>query len=56
MQVNGKQVDALQWLRETGGANAVKRFSKTQSADQATTSGKTSLTKDESALLLHLAF
>jgi hypothetical protein len=51
MQVNGKQVDALQWLRDTGGANADKRFTTKQSAAGAAESAKPSLTKDQAALL-----
>jgi hypothetical protein len=39
MEVNGRQVDALQWLRETGGKNAIKRFAR-QPDDEATQSQK----------------
>jgi hypothetical protein len=34
MKVNGKDVDMLQWLHDTGGANAVKRFAAQQTAGQ----------------------
>ena len=51
MQVNGKPVDTIQWLRETGGANADKKFSSTQSTVKPDTAKKTTLDKDESALL-----
>lgn len=51
MQVNGKPVDTIQWLRETGGANADKRFSSTQSTVKPDTTKKVTLDKDESALL-----
>jgi hypothetical protein len=36
MKVDGKEVNALQWLRETGGNNAIKRFSENQTSQQAT--------------------
>jgi hypothetical protein len=39
MQVNGKNVDAIQWLRDTGGANAIKRFSTQQVTAQTTQTG-----------------
>jgi hypothetical protein len=48
MQVNGKQVDAIQWLRDTGGKNAIKRFSPDQ-AQAATASAKTTLSKQGAA-------
>jgi hypothetical protein len=34
MKVNGKDVDMLQWLHDTGGANAVKRFATQQTTGQ----------------------
>jgi hypothetical protein len=34
MKVNGKDVDILQWLHDTGGANAIKRFATQQTAGQ----------------------
>jgi uncharacterized glyoxalase superfamily protein PhnB len=50
MQVNGKKVDVLEWLRETGGANAVKRFSAEQSSS-VKKSDKATLSKDDAAAL-----
>jgi hypothetical protein len=35
MKVDGKEVNALQWLRDTGGKNAIKRFSGNQAGEQA---------------------
>ena len=34
MKVNGKNVDMLQWLHDTGGANAIKRFATQQTTGQ----------------------
>jgi len=50
MQVNGKQVDALQWLRETGGANAIKRLS-TEQSTSTKKSDKVTLSKDDAAAM-----
>ncbi len=52
MKVNGKTVDALQWLRDTGGANAVKRFSGQQATAQTDKAAQVkSLSKDEASQL-----
>jgi hypothetical protein len=48
MQVNGKQVDAIQWLRDTGGKNAIKRFSPNQ-APAAAAPEKTAISKQDAA-------
>jgi hypothetical protein len=50
MQVNGKQVDALQWLRETGGVNAEKRLSTPQPSSTKKTD-KITISKDEASAL-----
>jgi hypothetical protein len=58
MKVNGKNVDVLQWLHDTGGANAVKRFATQQAAGQTqkASTAKT-LSKEEAANLKNqLAF
>jgi hypothetical protein len=36
MKVNGKDADMLQWLHDTGGTNAIKRFATQQTTTQAT--------------------
>jgi len=52
MQVNGKTVDVLQWLKDTGGANAIKRFSNQQALAQTDKAVQTnSLSKDETSQL-----
>jgi len=49
MQVNGKNVDMLQWLHDTGGANAVKRFATQQATGQTQKAAAKSLTKEDAA-------
>ena len=54
MKVNGTQVDALQWLQETGGTNAIKRFSAQQVQAQSTQkkpSDQLALSKEDAAAL-----
>jgi hypothetical protein len=52
MKVNGKNVDILQWLHDTGGANAVKRFATDQAAGQTQkASAPKNLSKEEAANL-----
>jgi hypothetical protein len=52
MQVNGKNVDVIQWLRDTGGANAIKRFSTQQATTQTTQSNTPKALSKENALAL----
>jgi hypothetical protein len=58
MQVNGKNVDILQWLHDTGGTNAVKRFATQQAAGQTQkATGAKALSKEDAANLKNqLAF
>ncbi len=54
MQVNGKQVDALQWLRDTGGTNAIKRFSPQPTQEQPASksaSDKVTISQNDAAIL-----
>jgi hypothetical protein len=52
MKVNGKNVDMLQWLHDTGGANAIKRFATQQATGQtANASAAKTLSKEEAANL-----
>jgi hypothetical protein len=50
MKIDGKQVDMIAWLRDTGGANAVKRFS-TQKPLEQPAPEKNALGKDDAANL-----
>jgi hypothetical protein len=52
MQVNGKNADILQWLHDTGGTNAVKRFATQQTAEQSQkATGAKALSKEDAAHL-----
>jgi hypothetical protein len=57
MKVNGKNVDMLQWLHDTGGASAVKRFATEQAAGQTQKAAPKTLSKEDAANLKNqLAF
>jgi hypothetical protein len=54
MKIDGKNVDMLQWLKDTGGNNAIKRFSAQQTAAQASQQNTTApkkLTNEAAAAL-----
>jgi hypothetical protein len=59
MKVDGKNVDMLQWLKDTGGANAIKRFSTQQVQNQATqqtTPAQKLSTEDAAALKIEMQY
>jgi hypothetical protein len=59
MKVDGKNVDMLQWLKDTGGANAIKRFSTQQvqnQASQQTTPARKLSTEDAAALKIQMQY
>ncbi len=49
MKVNGKNIDMLQWLHDTGGANAIKRFATQQTGGQTQNSSTAQALSKEAA-------